>query len=262
MTFYMYRAQGDDDYPIENVNMADLAGVMWYLHREVVGSTPRKFHIKRIMRYSVTMKVTQDYFDSHPKQFGPFVAYDAGSAIGRKDIWNKYGFVVGCQLLQSDLYNYVPDHSVQPSCHPEDAPMCRSPKWYSLPGPCPEHTYQEKLADPSCKKEWPGGACKSAVVTGEHDCTYFAAPAGEISLNELEGIQDYDLFWQSKNSKGDILPNGNVEYKHSIDAGIGMDFWDGRHDKANCTRRMESVTKLFKAKYPDLPETLPEPPCN
>jgi len=262
-SFYMYRAQGDDDYPIENVNMADLAGVMWYLHREVIGSTPRKFKIKRIMRYSVTMKVTQDYFDAHPKQFAPFVAYDSGSAIGRQDLWEKYGYVVGCQLLQPEMFNYMPMHDMQPSCHPDRTPeLCGSPKWYSLPGPCPELRHEEKLANPSCRSEWPGGACRSAVVTGDHDCTYFAAPAGEISLDELVGIKDYDMFWQSRNSKGDLLPNGNVEYVRHLDAGIGIDFWDGGHDKDNCTKRMESVTKLFKAKYPDLPETLPEPPCN
>lgn len=261
MTFYMYRSQGDENYPIENVNMADLAGVMWYLHREVVGSTPRKFKIKRITRYSVTMKITQDYYDTHPKQLGPFVAYDSGSATGHQDMWKKYGFVVGCQLLDTKLYNYVPPRSMQPSCHPESAFACRTGKWYSLPGPCPDLRYDEKLANPSCKNEWPGGACPSADVSGEHDCTYFAAPAGEISLNELEGITDYDRFWKSKNSKGDLLPNGNIEYDHNIDAGVGNHFWDGRHDEANCTKRMEAVTKLFKQKYPDLPETLPEPPC-
>merc|ERR1711920_1052422 len=130
--------------------MADLAGVMWYLHREVVGSTPRKFKIKRIMRYSVTMKVTQDYYDKWPKQFGPFVAYDSGSATGHQDMWNNYGYVVGCQLLDTSLYNYAPPQSVQPSCHPQSSHMCHSPKWYSLPGPCPELRYKEKLADPAC----------------------------------------------------------------------------------------------------------------
>jgi len=232
------------------------------LQREVVGSTPRKFHIKRIMRYSVSMKVTQDYYDEHPKQFGPFVAYDAGSAKGRSEMFDKYGYTVGCQLLDTKLFNYVPPPSLQPACHPQSSMMCNSPKWYSLPGPCPEHDHEEKLADPTCSVKAPGGACPSAVVSGEHDCTYFAAPAGEISLDELVGIADYDMFWQSRNSKGDILPNGNVEYVRDLDAGIGIDFWDGGQDKDNCTKRMDSVTKLFKAKYPDLPETLPEPPCN
>jgi hypothetical protein len=33
----VYRAQGETTYPPENVNVADLGGVMWYLHNEIVG---------------------------------------------------------------------------------------------------------------------------------------------------------------------------------------------------------------------------------
>lgn len=34
--FYVYRAMGDSSYPLENVNAANAAGVMWYLHNEAV----------------------------------------------------------------------------------------------------------------------------------------------------------------------------------------------------------------------------------
>jgi hypothetical protein len=259
ITFYMYRAQDTSSYPMQNVNMADLAGTLWYLHREVISSTPRKFHITRILRYSVTMKTTKDYFHKHPKVFGPFVAFDSGSARGRSHIWRDYGFVVGCQNLDTALFNYKPTHSVVPVCTDKDPPTCASPTWYSLPGPCPEEKMDDKTA--ACSAKWPGGMCPSAVVTGEHACTYFAAPAGEISMDELEGIPSYKEFWQTRNHMGDWLPNGNVEYNFTTDAGIGMDFWDGRHDEANCTRRLHRVLDLFKEKYPTLPRTLPEPPC-
>lgn len=260
MTFYMYRAMGKESYPMQNVNMASLAGVLWYLHREVVGSTPRKFHISRILRFSVTMMITEDYYNKTPSQFGPFVAFDSGSAKHRSHIWKNYGYVVGCQLVDPGLFNYVPRPSEQPSCHPRTAFPCRAPKWYSLPGPCPEETQPDKT--PACSTQWPGGLCPSAVVTGSHTCTYFPAPAGEISLDELEGIKDYHRWWLHTNATtGDQLPSGNVEYDFKLDAGIGTDFWDGRHSKENCTKRMEAVEKLFKKKYPQLPASLPEPPC-
>lgn len=261
MTFYMYRAMGRERYKMENVNMASLAGVLWYLHREVVASIPRKFHIDRIERYSVTMKTTEDYYNHTPNQFGPFVAFDSGSAKGRGEIWSKYGFVVGCQLVDPNLYNYVPPLSEQPSCFPRSAFPCRAPKWYSLPGPCPEERKSQK--PPECARRWPGGMCPSADVTGSHTCTYYMQHAGTIRLDELEGIDDYDNWWIGTNATtGARTPNGNIEYNPTLDAGVGMDFWDGRHDKKNCTRRMKALQDLFGEKYPDLPLTLPEPPCN
>jgi len=260
MTFYMYRAMGPETYPMENVNMASLAGVMWYLHREVVSSTPRKFHITRILRYSVTMMVTQDYYRKTPNQFGPFVAFDSGSAKGRKSLWADFGYVVGCQLVDPKLFNYVPPRSLQPSCFPPDSFACRAPKWYSLPGPCPEEKVSHK--DASCTAAWPGGMCPTVEVKGAHTCTYFATPAGEILLDELEGIPDYNTWWISTNaSNGAKLPNGNIEFDFDTDRGVGMDFWNGRHDEAKCTRRMDSVVQLFKQKFPAFPESLPEPPC-
>jgi len=259
MTFYMYRAQGKDEYPVENLNLADLAGVMWYLQREVVGSRPRKFHIERILRYKVTMKNTDDYFKAFHKQFGPFVAFDEGSAKGRSETWEKYGFVVGCQLVDPDIYSYVPREEMQPGCYPKDSSLCRSGKWYSLPGPCPEEKVDGKT--PDCLAKWPGGGCQSAVVTGAHDCTYWAEFAGQIFLDDLEGIDDYNTWWITKNSKGGTIPNENIEYSPHLDKGIGMDFWDEGHSVEAGRKRMDAVAKLFKEKFPAMPATLPEPPC-
>merc|ERR1712232_818930 len=227
MTFYMYRAQGVEDYAPENVNMADLAGVLWYLHREVVSSVPRKFHITRILRFKVTMKNTQELYDAHPKQFGPYVAFDDGSATGRSDIWTKYGFLVGCQIVNDDLFNY------HPPCDSTDPSHCHSGKWYSLPGACPEKKTYEKY--PACSRAWPGGRCPSAAVTGQRDCTYWVESAGEISLDELEGIGDYKHWYRSYNEHGVEVANGNREYSYDLDRGIGMSFWNGRHDRAACT---------------------------
>merc|ERR1711933_472102 len=78
MIFYVYRAQSAANYPLENINAADLAGVMWYLHNEVIPATPRKYHIDRIRRFKITVKNTHEFWNAHKRQFGAFVAYDAG----------------------------------------------------------------------------------------------------------------------------------------------------------------------------------------
>lgn len=263
MTFYMYRAQGVEDYPIENVNLASLPGVMWYLHNEVVGSQPRKFEITRLIRYKVTIKNTVAYFRDMHKQFGPFVAFDKGSARNREDVWEKYGYVVGCQVVDPDQFNfqfkYKPSEEEQPECEPKDTPVCNSGKWYSLPGPCPAKFVENKTAE--CISEWPGGHCPSADVTGEKDCTYWSEFAGQIQLDELEGIEDYESWWLTKDSRGGVIPSDNIEYSRHLDKGIGMDFWDHGHDVDACTNRMNKVKALFKEKFPDYPEWLPEPPC-
>merc|ERR1712050_274241 len=66
--FYMYRAQSDEAYPMENVNTGNLAGVLWYLHNEIVQSTPRKYDVTRVLRLKVTMKNTQELWAAHQSQ--------------------------------------------------------------------------------------------------------------------------------------------------------------------------------------------------
>jgi len=246
MTFYMYRSQDHHTYPLENVNMADLAGAMWYLHREVVASVPRKFNVSRILRYMVTMQNTAPLYQRTHRQFAPFVAFDSGSAPGRTAEWERDGFNVGCQHVDEKLYSYF---------NLDGAPG----RWYSLPGPCPDERVGSKT--PACIAKWPGGACETAMVTGAPDCTYYTEFAGEILLDELEGIENYNTWWVGKDANNGTIPNGNIEYKYVADRGVGMDFWNFRQNKTACDARMTAVTKQFKRKYPDLPEALPDYPC-
>lgn len=246
MTFYMYRSQSDEEYPLENVNMADLAGALWYLHREVVSSVPRKFKITRILRYMVTMKNTRELWRRTKRQFGPFVAFDDGSAIGRSKMWEDYGFVLGCQFVDTALYNYRGDK--------------QAGKWFSLPGPCPEERVADKT--PHCMQQFPGGNCQSAMVTGARDCTYYTEFAGQLRLDDIEGIRNYSTWWLGHTKEGGIVPNGNKEYDPRTDRGVGMTFWNGRHNATSCTQRMDWIEDLFKKKYPDLPRSLSEPPCD
>jgi len=368
MDFYLYRAQGDDNYPPENINAADLAGVMWYLHNEVVPSTPRKFGVTRILRFRVSVKITDAYFYKYHKHFGPFVAFDSGActAPNCNDIWNNFGFVVGCQNLDRNIANYVryvPQdkpkvpavlrklsasnvshgghaHQRQESAAQGEGLMARSlllidnalrdrtrahhdgahhdetdrddastntstttgvtttsttvtttvttffmpvpaqdasPPgiWFSLPGACPESAVKDKTDE--CKARMPGGFCKA--VTGGHDCTYNVEPAGEISLDEVSGILDpeadvksYQDWWlRSYNDCIRAKSEGKhpgpcehrIEYDVRSDKGVGCSFWDGKHSLENATRRMDHVRKLFRDKYPHLPDDheLPPPPC-
>ena len=72
ITFYLYRAQSGADYPLENVNLANLPGVLLYFHHEIFMDCDRdadgkvvypvrhKFGITRFLRFKITMKSTRE----------------------------------------------------------------------------------------------------------------------------------------------------------------------------------------------------------
>jgi len=257
LTFYMYRATGEFAPPLENVNAADLAGVMLYLHREVVGTTPRKFGIDRIRRYRVTVRNTQELFNVHHSSLGPYLAFEEGQCTSPlcERAFKQYGYVVGCQRLEDSTSAYQAKTATAPGkC---ESNMCHLPVWYSLPGPCPiqrglyrkRRLTSRKLS--SCIQAMPGGLCKKA--TGKSDCTYSVEEAGYVLLDELLGISDYASWCRDGRHK---------EYDQRLDRGIGTDFWNGKQDAAKCAARMAAVQALFKYRYPRLPEHLHQPPCD
>lgn len=169
-TFYMYRVQSDETYPFENVNAANVPGVLWYLEKEVERSQcPRKYDITRILRFLVTVHPPKSY----AYNFGKFVAFDGGVCTTPTCMkgYNKTGYIVGCQNQTGVPY--------------------QNAVWYSLPGPCPTIALEDRHAH-SCKHRYPGGMCSHP--NGENDCTWHAEPAGEVSLSEVEGIADYNDF--------------------------------------------------------------------
>mmetsp|Transcript_37707 Transcript_37707/g.108439 ORF Transcript_37707/g.108439 Transcript_37707/m.108439 type:complete len:577 (-) Transcript_37707:154-1884(-) len=254
MEFYVYRAQSSESYPLENVNVADLPGVMWYLHNEVVPSRAidmRKYNITRILRYKVTMRTTWEFFHVHKRQFSAFSAFDNGKCTvpDCESIWQHYGFVVGCQFQQAETAAYFASRRthIDGDCKP---PSCNASIWYSLPGPCPGEPFTNKSSE--CMRLQTGGRCPHA--TGARDCTYSYEHAGQIDLDELVGIGDYSTFKRA----------GNQEYIGQIDGGIGSDFWNGKHDMQKCQARIDRVKRMFADKYPELPgcDALEEPPCD
>ena len=94
-----------------------------------------------------------------------------------------------------------------------------------------------------------GGLCED-VTQFEH-CTYSADFAGELFLDEIEGVGNFK-HWQSK---------GNREYDPTTDKGTGTSFWNFRASSAWCDRRMARVHELFEQRYPLLPDDLPAPAC-
>merc|ERR1711920_1134697 len=94
-----------------------------------------------------------------------------------------------------------------------------------------------------------GGACPTALLIGQ--CSYFVEEAGDIGLDELTGIQDYDAFCKQ----------GNMEYDKATDKGRGMSFWDGFDDAGKRMWREQMVNNAFQSKYPTIPLALGEPIC-
>lgn len=214
----MYRAQNDNNYADENINTGDLTGVLWYLHNEVVTQCPRLNAITRLRRLRVTMK----------NEFIPYVAFDRGKCTVPEchRRWIN-GYLVGCQ--NGPQYGDTLG------------------KWFSLPGHCPSATINDKTS--RCMDEEPGGACKKADLIG--DCTYHVEQVGEISIDELERIDNYTAF----------CADGSMEFDKIMDKGIGSTFWNKFGDAKLCHRRAQQVKAMFRFKYPDVPDSIGEPPC-
>lgn len=232
MTFYMYRAQSAESYPPENCDLASAAGVMWFLHNEVVHFCPRHHNITRVLRYKVTVFNSPSTFGPRQGQFGPFVAFNYGMCtVGNcTDHWQQFGYAVGCQAQGMDRH-YANSY------------------WYSLPGKCPSRRWDNKTAE--CEASEPGGQCKTP--DGSENCTWHAAPAGEVTIDELSGIADYDAFCAA----------GGVEYDSGTDQGRDCSFWDGKDDDAKNAARVLKLQQLFAKHYPvDDAMLLPDPLCD
>jgi len=123
---------------------------------------------------------------------------------------------------------------------------------------------------PECMQKMPGGHCDAA--SGAPDCTYSYEEAGEVMLDDLVGIEDYNEFWNVSYTKcareraegkldRDTECLHKKEYNTETDKGVGMSFWNGKNDADKCTDRMDAVRALFKVNSPEFLERLPEPAC-
>eukprot|EP00932_Pfiesteria_piscicida_P001275 SRR837773.11243.p2 GENE.SRR837773.11243~~SRR837773.11243.p2 ORF type:complete len:257 (-),score=111.53 SRR837773.11243:20-760(-) len=222
-----------------------MAGVMWYIHNEVVSCVyndcqqVRRFGIDRIRRYKVSYKPTQPLVDAG-MNFGIRYAFDSGVCTGPwvcEDQFNKYGYFLGCNKLSSGF--------PFPTW-----PVYYDGTWYSLPGSCPTKKYMDQSME--CRADQPGGVCDAP--NGNGTCTYHAEDAGFILLDDLEKLTNYT----------DFKLNGGEEFNQTLDVGVNMSFWDHMNSTEANAARVQAANDLFKAKYPGMPhdDDLPNPPCD
>jgi hypothetical protein len=281
VTFYVYRASGDTDYPLENVNVGDLPGVMWYLHNEIVGAPVRKYGIDRIRRYKVKMRPVVEFWNVHHTYFGPFMAYDMArcETPSCKEVYRAYGYMIGCQPVTAGRSGYeAREETMSEKACSDPEISCKSPIWYSLPGACPlkkisrqaiydhqkdhgidNHVSHDMVANSTdeektdeCRATEPGGRCEGEP-TGAPDCVYSVEDAGEISIDELAGTLPSFSEWF-------INTSVTREYSTHTDKGIGCSFWNGRDDKEKCMGRLTGAFAMFEQKHgldPDLREGQP-----
>jgi len=178
--------------------------------------------------------------------FGVMNAFDITRCTGPFECSNfeTYGYTVGCEnWIRGSPANFPHQEFDETNKYP-------NAMWYSLPGPCPLAGLNDKSE--ACKASQPGGQCPPGVVpTGTGDCTYSLEPAGEVTIDELEGIDGYKEF----------IAAGGREYDPDADQGTHLNFWDGKLDDVLCKNRVQALLKMFDKKYPNDP-TIEPPECD
>eukprot|EP00931_Biecheleriopsis_adriatica_P105815 TRINITY_DN80337_c0_g1_i1.p1 TRINITY_DN80337_c0_g1~~TRINITY_DN80337_c0_g1_i1.p1 ORF type:complete len:392 (+),score=82.14 TRINITY_DN80337_c0_g1_i1:122-1177(+) len=261
MEFYMYRVQSAQDYSPENQNMANIGGVLWYMHSEIVwhhwiragsfSSTPKT----RIERFLVKTRATPTLY-RRGMNFGVVNTFDLGQCSGPFKCENleEYGPTVGCESWTQPEWFVEGDKTTLGNNFPHNQWVGKNlypgALWYSLPGDCMSRKFWDK--DDTCNADEPGGACPEGVEpTGATDCTYSYRKVGEISIDDLEGISSFK----------DFIGKGGEEYVRRTDKGVQMDYWDHISSPDKCQERIDRVKAVFAEQYPEQHD-LPDPICD
>lgn len=235
-SFYIYRSDAPNKTFLDGMEATNAIGQILRLHKEVVWQEwPHWGYISRIRRLKLTLRATRPLLERN-MHFGPLETIDSGrcEAFSWHDygfctaLLEKYGSVVGCKHeFDSPRWNWE---------DPTGGQLVNEVIWYSLPGPCSDRFFEDR--DAACMQLDPGGRCEG-IPTGTSDCSYSVEPAGEIGINELASIEDYEAFYR----------NGGREYDRDTDRGVKTSFWDHIGDAEAARRRTQVMLSLFKKKF-------------
>ena len=257
------------EYPLSNVNMANLKGALKYIQTETIdaatgydGECNRKNKVAFVLFYQVEMcnpDPTIDFFNSNPYRFleyGHFLTLDQGQCHGNelceKLQSNQLGPFVGFQNVETD-----------PRAPTKEA------YWYSLPGECPSLPWGKKTK--SCIESNPGGKCPTGIHPNGIDCTWSADFLGQVELDQLIGLRSIKNPSTGKNfqSSVEFCQQNMTEFQRddeTYEFVQGLPFWEDPLNPVRNAQRVEKLIDLYHNRdiYPrniPLPEILDNPPC-
>jgi len=230
-----FRAMGNGDpnaFPLENDDVAELPGVLKYIHTEVIpehimghpARSTREYAIDRIVKWRFKVQNTPGLLQNagHSVDFGPYMAFDRGQNTYRPgdDIIMSWGDYVGIQRFVP--YQKDPRyHGYSDSRYPTMGPY----NWVSLSGSCPNLPWTCTSGySPRC--DHPGGPTKRCPI--EAPCPgkgNISSPAAQCVRYDSTGqtVTGGLCSWTDET----VVPNGThgcvYNYKRSTVTHVSLD---------------------------------------
>ncbi|CAE8726659.1 unnamed protein product [Polarella glacialis] len=213
LSFDIFRsmaAAAVDTHPMEDDDVADLGGVLKYVHTEILTEhlqnplrINRKYDIDSLAAHRYKIKNTQELLNSDVQtqgEFGQFVTFDWGQATNTAQLpmLSQYGNFVGiqpCSQLECDVR------------FPSERPYA----WLSVGNRCPNFAWDKKGSKLAPAKDClqsgkdansTGGLCPHGFdaeqfvprvePTGDQNCVYSYGKAKVVLLDDLVGITRED----------------------------------------------------------------------